>query len=247
MHHHRGANHGFNGGRLAQGWYGREEEIDRDTERFDWRDRRLTRRELREEFPPEFTDEKRNEWLKWIDERSKIYSIEPTIIDRVLKNKDEYHPDVYVYSTAYGKLEVQEQFVENYVTKPVDSIMKSRAKRYPLVISPPLYDTWGTTIISPTDPPNNPSKIELKYDLMDLYLNQKLDYTEFCEDLYENYQDLDRGYYENTEAQWKIVWFDNITGELCLILRTLEWKYKDGKVEKRSKTQGIKNYLLFFI
>ena len=91
--------------------------------------RLLTRREWREEFPPEFTDEKRNEWLKWIEERSKQYSIEPVTEEKI--------PDptgIVVYSTRHGTLEVQEHFVKKYVTKPVDSIMKARGLRGPLII-----------------------------------------------------------------------------------------------------------------
>ena len=214
-------------------FWGREER-DRDQERFRWNGRwNLTRSQLRDEFYEEFyefTDEKRNEWLKWIDERSKRYSIEPVIINRFSKADFDYHPDFYVYSTAYGTLEVQEQFVENYLSKPVDSIMKSREKRNPLVItSSRLRDT---AIFSSMDPPT------YKYNLMDLFLNQKVDYTEFCEDLYEKYEEMDRGYCQTIEAQWDTVWFDAITDELCLKLRT--WEYKEG-----DKTQGKKWFEMF--
>ena len=218
---HRGVqNHDFRGGGaggFGRGRFGRDEERDRDTETFSLEGRRLTRTELREEFEPEITDEKRNEWLKWIDERSKRYSIEPVIINRFSKDDFDYHPDFYVYCTAYGTLEVQEQLVENYVTKPVGSILQSRAKRNPLVISPVSY---GPYIYSSTDSPTK------KYNLMDLFLNQKIDYKEFCEDLYENYQEIDRGYNQTVEAEWDHVWFDTTTDELCL---KLGWSKTQGK------------------
>ena len=101
-----------------------------------WNERKLTRSELREEFPPEFTDEKRNEWLKWIDDRSKQYSIDPVTVKPSIEvtTNNTCSSGIVVYATRYGTLEVPEQFVENYVTKPVDSIMKARALRGPLVI-----------------------------------------------------------------------------------------------------------------
>ena len=188
-------------------------------QRYRWNGRYLTLRELREleEFEPEFTAEKRNEWLKWIDERSKQYSIEPVVINRFPKDDWSYHPDVFIYTTAYGTLEVQEQFVENYVTKPVESIMKSRGLRHPLVIWGHGYDRQPTDIYPPTDPPTK------RYDLMDLFSNQKSDYKEFCEDLYENYQEMERGYYEFTRYfdEWddSFMWFDKMTDELCLRLQ----------------------------
>ena len=164
--------------------------------------------ELREEFKPEFTDEKRNEWLKWIDERSKQYSIEPATRKKFAKdsNGNKYPPDIFVYSTNYGTFEVQEQFVENFVAKPVDSIMKSRGKRDPLAIS--QYETSYKIVIPSTDPPGD--------RLMHFFVNSKLDYTEFCEDLYENYQDMGRGYYERINAKWDFISFDEFTDELCL-------------------------------
>ena len=206
-----------------------------------WNGRHLTLRELREleEFEPEFTVEKRNEWLKWIDERSKQYSIEPVIINRFPKDDWSYQPDVFLYSTAYGTLEVQEQFVENYITKPVESIMKSRGLRHPLVIWGPGYDDYDrqpNVIYPPTDPPTK------RYDLMDLFLNQKSDYTKFCEDLYENYQEeMERGYFEFTrivtryfdELDDSFIWFDKMTDELCLKLHNSE------PYETRAKTSGM--------
>ena len=93
--------------------------------------REYNRDYLLEEFPPEFTDEKRNEWLKWIDERSKQYSIEPVTVKKSTEVPNS--TGIVVYSTRYGTLEVTEQFVENSVTKPVDSIMKARGLRGPLV------------------------------------------------------------------------------------------------------------------
>ena len=93
--------------------------------------REYNRDYLLEEFPPEFTDEKRNEWLKWIDERSKQYSIEPVTVKKSTEVPNS--TGIVVYSTRYGSLEVPEQIVENYVTKPVDSIMKARGLRGPLI------------------------------------------------------------------------------------------------------------------
>ena len=243
--HDPGFGNGFGGGGFGGGGFGGNnfnvEENGEDWRDWQWRDwrgsdvehktyrwdgRDLTRRELREleEFEPEFTDEKRNEWLKWIDERSKQYSIEPVIINRFSKDDFDYHPDIILYSTAYGTLEVQEQFVENYVTKPVESIMKARGLRYPLVIDGPRYDYHSpNSIHRPTDPPTK------KYDLMDLFVNQKLDYTEFCKDLYENYQEMDRGYTEFAETHETYIWFDELTDELCFNLRYWEPKCKDVK------------------
>ena len=93
--------------------------------------REYSRDYLLEEFSPEFIDEKRNKWLKWIDERSKQYSIEPVAVKKSTEFPDS--TGIVVYSTRYGTLEVPEIFVENYVTKPVDSIMKARGLRGPLV------------------------------------------------------------------------------------------------------------------
>ena len=168
--------------------------------------------ELRNEFKPEFTDEKRNEWLKWIDERSKLYSIEPATMKKYSKDSNgKSNHDTLVYQTSYGTLEVREQFVENYVTKSVDSIMKSRGKRDPLVIGQP--ETSYKLVIPPTDPPNRYESYPT-YDLMDLLMNQKLDYTEFCEDVYENYQAKDFGCF----GRGPEISFDEFTGEFCLQL-----------------------------
>ena len=93
--------------------------------------REYSRDYLLEEFSPEFIDEKRNKWLKWIDERSKQYSIEPVAVKKSTEFPDS--TGIVVYSTRYGSLEVPEQFVENYVTKPVDSIMKARGLRGSLI------------------------------------------------------------------------------------------------------------------
>ena len=64
---------------------------------------------------------------------------------------------------------------------------------------------------------------------MDLFLNQKVDYAEFCEDVYENYQEIDTGepvivYPDDLTIDWvpnnlDTVWFDEVTGELCLKLQ----------------------------
>ena len=219
MQHHRVGDPWFfdDGDFDRRRFWGREER-DRDQERFRWNGRwNLTRSQLRDEFYEEFyefTDEKRNEWLKWIDERSKQYSIEPLTIKKLSKDSNgDSNLDTVVYQTSYGTLEVQEQFVENFVTKPVDSIMKSRGKRDPLVIGQP--ETSFNLVIPSTDPPNR-YEYYPTYDLMDLYMNQKRDYTKFCEDLYENYQDMGRGYYERINAKWDFISFDELSDELCL-------------------------------
>ena len=219
-----------------------------------WRGQVLSEDEVRQVFEPEYTDEKRNEWLKWIDERSKQYSIEPVIINRfprVYFNSDGKSSDYYIYSTEYGTVEVSEQFVESSVAKPVDVIMRARGRRFPLVITDPLWDSHK--IIVPTDPPitssddigepncssDRPQK-DMFY-LMELFVNQSADYKNFCEDLYEKYDD--RGFSDSYDRnlrnitnfnysrwQWtnppegfpmpneEIIWFDEITGELCLKL-----------------------------
>ena len=184
----------------------------------------MSMNEIREEFKPEFTDEKRNEWLKWIDERSKQYSIEPLTIKKLSKDSNgDSNLDTVVYQTSYGTLEVQEQFVENFVTKPVDSIMKSRGKRDPLVIGQP--ETSFNLVIPSTDPPNR-YEYYPTYDLMDLYMNQKRDYTKFCEDLYENYQEKD------FDTRGDAITFDDVTGELCLRLIISD-------VKQKIKTSGM--------
>ena len=99
---------------------------------FKWRGRVMSSDEVREEFEPEYTDKKRNEWLQWIDERSKRYSIEPVIINRfpvIYFDSDDLNwtsTDYYIYSTEYGTYEVPEKFVESSVAKPVDVIMRAR-------------------------------------------------------------------------------------------------------------------------
>ena len=168
--------------------------------------REMTMSEIREEFKPQITSEKRNEWLKWIDDRSKQYSIEPAttgIKNGPKDSKDNSYPDTFVYQTSYGTLEVQKQFVENYVTKPVDSIIRARAKRDPLVVNQD-YRSY-VHVIPSTDPPN-------RYNLMDLFMEESPDYTEFCEDLYENYQETHFGGFDWDDD----ISFDEITRELCL-------------------------------
>ena len=185
--------------------------------------------ELRNEFKPEFTDEKRNEWLKWIDERSKQYSIEPATIKNAPKNsKGNSYPDTFVYQTSYGTLEVQKQFVENYVTKTVDSIMRARAKRDPLVVNQDHRSY--VHVIPSTDPPN-------RYDLMDLFMEESIDYTEFCEDLYENYQETHFGGFDLDDD----ISFDEITGELCLPIFISDSKrcVKTLGMRKISKSQKL--------
>ena len=201
MQHNRESYHHFgtptfgNGGVLVEGFGGERSShggfgggggfggVDQNLRKYRLNGRVLNRQELKDEFKPEFTDEKRNEWLKWIDERSKRYSIEATIIvperpkdiyNLYLYDPDMfdqiYEPDIYVYATIYGTLEVQEQFVENYVTKPVDEIMESRGLRCPLVIQGPEIQTRRgfnipvvyDTVYPSTDPPMK------EYDLMDL-------------------------------------------------------------------------------
>ena len=156
------------------------------------------------------TDEKRNEWLEWIDYHSKQYSIEPAA-------NGNFNQDTLFYKTSYGTLEVQKQLVENYVTKPVDTIFKLRAKRDPLVI--PQHET-GPSIIPSIDPP-------YRYDLMDLMINHRIDYTKFCEDVYENNQDLGMVCSDRSHIS-----FDEATGEFC-------FKLIMADLEKNVKTLGM--------
>ena len=150
--------------------------------------------------------------MKWIDERSKQYSIEPAAIKNVSKDSNDNSTlDVFVYHTSYGTLEVQKQFVENYLAKPVDSIMKSRAKRDPLVL--PRDYSGNQRIIQSTDPPNESDSAKF-YDLMELFMDNNLDHAEFCEDLYENYQEKHMGGFDRGDR----ISFDDVTGELCLQL-----------------------------
>ena len=44
--------------------------------------------------------------------------------------------------------------------------------------------------------------------------------------MYENYQEIDRGYNQTVEAEWDHVWFDTTTDELCL---KLGWSITQGK------------------
>ena len=226
-----------------------------------WRGRVLSQLDMLSEFGPEYTDEKRDEWLKWIDERSKRYSIEPVIIKRFTKQylDNKYtnvnYPDMYVYCTEYGTLEVQEQFVENFVTKPVDVIMRARGRSGPLVIHD--REIGDSKIISATDPPTNtptepqwnswnpwdPPKKDVFY-LMDLFVNQTNDYTSFCQDLYDNYRmDMARGYSDlPDDGQYHftddIISFDDITDELCLKLN--EGLITSGGKLKSFKTKKLK-------
>ena len=218
-----------------------------------WRGQILSEDEVRQVFEPEYTDEKRNEWLKWIDERSKQYSIEPVIVNRLPRiyfNSDGKSKDYYIYSTEYATYEVPEQLVESSVAKPVDVIMRARGRRFPLVITDPEWD--NQKIIVPTDPPKTASDASEPYwlsdrpkkdvfNLMELFVSQKTDYKNFCEDLYEKYDDRDFSdsygrdlrnttNFNYSRWQWtnpteefpmpneEIIWFDEITGELCLKL-----------------------------
>ena len=247
MHHNREQDFGFDGGNA----FGDEDFGGGKKVR--WRGRILSWNDVRQEFEPEYTDEKRNEWLKWIDERSKRYSIEPVIINRfprVFFNSDGKSSDCYIYSTEYGTYEVPEKFVESSVAKPVDVIMRARGRRFPLVITDP---EWGyQKIIAPTDLPKkesdppvwtffnqfplssgDPPKKDVFY-LMELFVNHNADYQNFCEDLYEKYDDIGYSDFRGREiwniinfnyARWpwmnqtkEIIWFDEFTGELCLEL-----------------------------
>ena len=225
MHHNREQDFGFDGGNA----FGDEDF--RGGKKVRWRGRVLSWNEVRQEFEPEYTDEKRNEWLKWIDERSKRYSIEPVIINRfprVFFNSDGKSSDYYIYSTEYGTYEVPEKFVESSVAKPVDVIMRARGRRFPLVITDP--DWSDQKIIASTDLPKKASdetsapywsidrpKKDVFY-LMELFVNQKADYSNFCEDLYEKCDELGRKYFKLIGATEEIIWFDEFTGELCLKL-----------------------------
>ena len=171
-------------------------------------------------------DELRNEWLKWIDERSKRYMIEPAIVNRFSKNDNairtldgyflKFHediPDVYVYSTPYGLLEFSEQMVENFITKPVNVIIRSRARRK-LILSSLIKKSESyerSILINPRTSP-----VE---DLTTLAYEMKCHYTNLCEDMYETYDgkraEIDfLPYGRNSTA--KLISFDEHTGELCL-------------------------------
>ena len=190
-------------------------------------------------------EELRNEWLQWIDERSKRYTIEPAIINRLSKNDNairtfdgyflKFHediPDVYVYSTPYGLLEFAEQVVENYITKPVDVIIRSRARRK-LIFSSLIKknESYERSIL--INPRTSPVK-----DLTTLAYEMKCHYTNLCEDMYETYDgkkaEIDfLPYGRNSTA--KLISFDEHTGELCLKIYTITgfrdteiWKGKDA-------------------
>ena len=211
---------------------------------FKWRGRVMSSDEVREEFEPEYTDEKRNEWLQWIEERSKRYSIEPVIINRfpvIYFDSDDLNwtsTDYYIYSTEYGTYEVPEKFVESCVAKSVDVIMRARGQRFPLVIIDPLCSDWYKIIVptdipkKSSDPPDFGSPVDRSkkddFNLMELFVNQNTDYKNFCEDLYEKYDDIvynDFSGFNYLRWQWrgnapseKTVWFDEFTGEFCLKL-----------------------------
>ena len=193
----------------------------------------------------EITDEKRNEWLKWLAYRSKQYSIEPAIIKVSQKDSNaKSNSGIFVYHTSYGTLEAQKQFVENYVTKPVDIILESRLKRDPLLI--PGHEGTGPVMFLSTEPP-------FGYDLMDLMINHREDYTKFCADLYENNQDMGMDlqwtskrmvYSNDLESNRRFISCDEATGELCLelicfqtskTLATLKFKLFIKKSKKRKK------------
>ena len=250
---------GFGGGGFGGGGFGGGDSDDEPNVRDNEFYSREQMRKFIEEFPPEFTDEKRNEWLKWIDERSKKYSIDPVIINRFSKDskgKTSWRhpfPDVYIYQTNYGTLEVHEQFVENFVTKPVDAIMKARGKRGPLVVGPP--DDWIPNVFSPTDPPSYDKVQKIKgfkvgkegliiedeheftrkchrYGLMDLFINQKSDYENFCEDLYENFHETGRGQFEGLDAKYNPFSLDEVTGEICIKLQVCDQVLGPNKLWK---------------
>ena len=178
-------------------------------------------------------EELRNEWLQWIDERSKRYSIEPVIINRfsrvIYKSvfKSDWTlegsvpmprrdcPDVYVYTTPYGILEFAENVVENYITKPVDAIIRSRARR-DLILS-----RGANKRLILINPRTSPVK-----KLTALSFNWKCRYTELCQDMYETYDvkmvEIDflqkprRIDGSSRMSPEKLISFDDHTGELCL-------------------------------
>lgn len=184
----------------------------------------------------EKTDEElRNEWLKWIDERSKRYTIEPVIINRFSKKKKvvyflKFHedlPDVYVYSTPYGLLEFAEEVVENYTTKPVNVIIRSRAKRQ-LILSSPIQKSGFYERSILINPRTSPVK-----DLTTLSFDMKCHYKNLCEDMYEMYDEkraeIRFSPYRGQSTR-KLISFDDDTGELCLKIYTA---LKDTLVEGR--------------
>ena len=182
------------------------------------------RNELHEGFKLKITDEQRNEWLKWIVYQSKQYSIEPAIIKISKKDSnDNSNQDIFVYHTGYGTFEAQKQLVENYVTKPVDIILESRLKRDPLLI--PEHE-GGPVMFLSTEPP-------FGYDLMDLMINHREDYTKFCADLYENNQDMGMACSVRSDISC-----NEATGELCMKLIMAD-------LEKNFKTLGTFKFKLF--
>ena len=190
----------------------------------------------------EKTDEELNkEWMRWIDERTKSFSIEPVIINRFAKDwppkwyfdNAEYsewlewntygQPDVYVYPTPYGILEFEDQIVENYIAKPADVIVRARARRDP-ILGPIRKKNRGfqpyeqTILINPRTSPVN--------DVPSFSFEFKCHYKNLCEDMYETYDESkvninfltgDLGYL-NFE---KLISFDRHTGELCLKMYTV--------------------------
>ena len=162
-------------------------------------------------------EELRNEWLQWIDERSKQYLIEPIIINRLSKT-----PDVYVYTTPYGVLEFAEKVVENYITKPVDTIINSRARRDLILFTESSAKVPKRSIL--INPRTSPVK-----QLKKLSFNWKCHYTELCEDMYETYDErmADFDFLPKHPklmgfrmSNGKLISFDDNTGELCLKMYT---------------------------
>ena len=163
-------------------------------------------------------EELRNEWLQWIDERSKRYSIEPTIMNRFSKSDWTLEglvpmsrrdcPDVYVYTTPYGILEFAENVVENYITKPVDAIIRSRARRDLILLRG--FNKRSILI----NPRTSPVK-----KLTALSFNWKCRYTELCQDMYETYdvEMVEIDFLQKPRmSPEKLISFDEHTGELCL-------------------------------
>ena len=178
-------------------------------------------------------EELRNEWLQWIDDRSKQYLIEPIIINRFSKS-----PDVYVYTTPYGVLEFAEKVVENYITKPVDTIISSRARRDLILL------TTAPTRSILINPRTSPVK-----KLTTLSFNWKCRYTELCEDMYETYDErmVDFDFLPKLPklmgvrmSSGKLISFDDNTGELCVkiytsLLKAGQLKFNLGIAKSRQK------------
>ena len=217
-------------------------------ETYGFLERPRSRKNIPIEEEIEKTDKELNdEWVKWIDERTKSFSIEPVIINRFARDprppkrfvyfahdwlewKKYGEPDVYVYSTPYGMLEFDEKIVENYIARPVDVIIRARARREPML--GPVRKKNGryeqTILINPRTSPVNDIP---NHDKSIFPFEYKCYFKKLCEDIYETYDESkveisfllpvpgESTGFRNTHFQ-KLISFDRHTDELCLKMYT---------------------------